>query len=88
MLENEINPLKLIQTLNLDLGVLFWLSFEIILCGHEITYTINILIIIGREATVSRLRSRVYVLYCFIPNHSSHLHVNIQRLMLELAKYT
>ena len=33
--------LKLIQILNLDLGVLLWLSFQIILSGHAIT-TINI----------------------------------------------
>ena len=36
----EILALKLIQTLNLDLGVLLWLSFQIILSGHAII-TIN-----------------------------------------------
>ena len=32
----EILALKLIQILNLDLGVLLWLSFQIILSGHAI----------------------------------------------------
>ena len=36
----EILALKLIQILNLDLGVLLWLSFQIILSGHAII-TIN-----------------------------------------------
>ena len=36
----EMIALKLIQILNLDLGVLLWLSFQIILSGHAII-TIN-----------------------------------------------
>ena len=32
----EILAVKLIQILNLDLGVLLWLSFQIILSGHAI----------------------------------------------------
>ena len=36
MYDIEILVLKLIQILNLDLGVLLWLSFQIILSGHAI----------------------------------------------------
>ena len=86
--------LKLIQKLNLDLGVLLWLSFKIILSGHAIT-TINI-----REETqhenldytlvFSFIRYLLFYPKIFVSSPIFILTTLTvpDRLMLELAKYT
>ena len=76
-MRETLQTLKLIQILNLDLGVLLWLSFQIILSGHAIT-TINI-----REEkqhgnpdytlVFSFIRYLLFYSKIFL---SSHLHIN------------
>ena len=100
----EILALKLIQILNLDLGVLLWLSFQIILSGHAIIT--NNTTEEGKEhVNLDYTLIRIFVVLFFmcsvfiiLSEKCSCVHsclyptminnILTTRLMLELAKYT
>ena len=98
----EILALKLIQILNLDLGVLLWLSFQIILSGHAIItintreegkehvnldYTlIRIFVVHVRSVFIVLSEKCSCVNSCLYPTMINNILTT--RLMLELAKYT